>query len=70
MDALGEKPVKVVDDFNFYYAPYHDDTEPMFVVNDKLKRWYDNVTDEMGNQYRDKSYHNLLNSIYSVNFVI
>ena len=49
MDALGEKPVKVVDDFKFYYAPYRDDTEPMLVVNDKLKRWYDNATDEMGN---------------------
>ena len=49
MDALGEKPVKVVDDFKFYYAPYRDDTEPMLVVNDKLKRWYDSATDEMGN---------------------
>ena len=49
MDALGEKPVKVMDDFKFYYAPYRDDTEPMLVVNDKLKRWYDNATDEMGN---------------------
>ena len=49
MDALGEKPVKVLDDFKFYYAPYRDDTEPMLVVNDKLKRWYDNATDEMGN---------------------
>ena len=49
MDALGEKPVKVMDDFKFYYAPYRDDREPMLVVNDKLKRWYDNATDEMGN---------------------
>lgn len=49
MDALGEKPVKVLDDFKFYYAPYRDDTEPMLVVNDKLKRWYDYATDEMGN---------------------
>ena len=49
MDALGEKPVKELDDFKFYYAPYRDDTEPMLVVNDKLKRWYDNATDEMGN---------------------
>ena len=49
MDALGEKPVKGVNDFKFYYAPYRDDTEPMLVVNDKLKRWYDNATDEMGN---------------------
>ena len=49
MDALGEKPVKVVDDFKFYYAPYRDDTGPMLVVNDKLKRWYDSATDEMGN---------------------
>ena len=49
MDALGETPVKELDDFKFYYAPYRDDTEPMLVVNDKLKRWYDNATDEMGN---------------------
>lgn len=49
MDALGEKPVKEVNDFKFYYAPYRDDTEPMLVVNDKMKRWYDNATDEMGN---------------------
>ena len=49
MDALGEKPVKELDDFKFYYAPYRDDTEPMLVVNDKLKHWYDNATDEMGN---------------------
>lgn len=49
MDALGEKPVKELDDFKFYYAPYRDDTEPMLVVNDKLNRWYDNATDEMGN---------------------
>ena len=49
MDALGEKPVKELDDFKFYYAPYRDDTEPMLVVNDKLKRWYDSATDEMGN---------------------
>lgn len=49
LDALGEKPVREVDDFKFYYAPYRDDTEPMLVVNDKLKRWYDNATDEMGN---------------------
>ena len=38
-----------MDDFKFYYAPYRDDTEPMLVVNDKLKRWYDSATDEMGN---------------------
>lgn len=49
LDALGEKPVKEVNDFKFYYAPYRDDTEPMLVVNDKIKRWYDNATDEMGN---------------------
>lgn len=49
LDALGEKPVKEVNDFKFYYAPYRDDTEPMLVVNDKIIRWYDNATDEMGN---------------------
>ena len=49
LDALGEKPVREMNDFKFYYAPYRDDTEPMLVVNDKLKRWYDNATDEMGN---------------------
>ena len=56
LDALGEKPVKVLDDFKVYYAPYRDDTEPMLVVNDKLKRWYDNATDEMGN-LRDLAKH-------------
>ncbi len=49
LDALGEKTVKELDDFKIYYAPYREDTEPMLVVNDKLKRWYDNATDEMGN---------------------
>lgn len=49
LDALCEKPVREMNDFKFYYAPYRDDTEPMLVVNDKLKRWYDNATDEMGN---------------------
>lgn len=47
--ALGEKPVKEFDDFKLYYAPYRDDPEPMLCVNDKMKRWYDEGTDQMGN---------------------
>ena len=49
LEALGEKPVKEFDDFKFYYAPYRDDTEPMLVVNDCMKSWYDHATDEIGN---------------------
>lgn len=49
LDALGEKPVKEFDDFKLYYAPYRDDPEPMLCVNDKMKRWYDEGTDQMGN---------------------
>lgn len=49
LDALGEKPVKEFDDFKLYYAPYRDDPEPMLCVNDSMKRWYDEATDQMGN---------------------
>ena len=31
-----------------YYAPYRDDTEPMFVVDTKSNTWYDHATDESG----------------------
>lgn len=49
LDAIGEKPVKEFADFKLYYTPYRDDPEPMLCVNDKLKRWYDEGTDQMGN---------------------
>lgn len=48
MDALGEKPVKGFQDMKLYYAPYRDDTEPMFVIDEKTNRWYDHATDESG----------------------
>lgn len=48
LDALGEKPVKVFNDMKLYYAPYRDDTEPMFVVDTKSNIWYDHATDESG----------------------
>lgn len=49
LDALGEKPVKTVDDMKLYYAPHRDDTEPMLVVDTKANTWYDHATDESGN---------------------
>lgn len=49
LDALGEKPVNGFQDMKLYYAPYRDDTEPMFVINEKTNRWYDHATDESGN---------------------
>lgn len=49
MDALGEKPVKGFQDMKLYYAPYRDDTEPIFVIDEKTNRWYDHATDESGN---------------------
>jgi len=48
LDALGEKPVKSFNDMKLYYAPYRDDTEPMFVIDEKTNRWYDHATDESG----------------------
>lgn len=48
LDALGEKPVKAFQDMKLYYAPYRDDTEPMFVIDEKTNRWYDHATDESG----------------------
>ena len=48
LDALGEKPVKTFDNMKLYYAPYRDDTEPMFVVDTKSNTWYDHATDESG----------------------
>lgn len=48
MDALGEKPVKGFQDMKLYYTPYRDDTEPMFVINERTNRWYDHATDESG----------------------
>lgn len=48
LDALGEKPVKALDDMKLYYAPYRDDTEPMFVVDTNSNTWYDHATDESG----------------------
>lgn len=49
LDALGEKPVKAFQDMKLYYAPYRDDTEPMFVIDEKTNRWYYHATDESGN---------------------
>ena len=49
LDALGEKPEKEFDDFKLDYAPYRDDPEPMLCVNDSMKRWYDEATDQVGN---------------------
>lgn len=48
LDALGEKPVKAFQDMKLYYAPHRDDTEPMFVIDEKTNRWYDHATDESG----------------------
>lgn len=48
LDALDEKPVKAFQDMKLYYAPYRDDTEPMFVIDEKTNRWYDHATDESG----------------------
>lgn len=53
MDALGEKPVKNIDDndIRLYYAPYRDDVEPMLVVDNRTGKWYDHATDETGDIY-------------------
>lgn len=48
LDALGEKPVKAFQNMKLYYALYRDDTEPMFVIDEKTNRWYDHATDESG----------------------
>lgn len=48
MAALGEKPVKSIDDLLLYYAPHSDDPEPMLVVDTQTNRWYDHGTDESG----------------------
>ena len=48
MAALGEKPVKKMEDLILYYAPQHDDSEPMLVVDTNTNRWYDHATDESG----------------------
>ena len=49
LEALGEKPVMEYEYLNLYYAPYRGVSEPMFVVDTKTNRWYDNSTDETGN---------------------
>ena len=48
LDALGEKQVKAFQNMKLYYALYRDDTEPMFVIDEKTNRWYDHATDESG----------------------
>ena len=48
MAALGEKPVKKMEDLILYYAPQRYDPEPMLIVNTKTNRWYDYATDEGG----------------------
>ena len=48
MAALGEKPVKSLDDMKLYYALQRDDPEPMLVVDTKTNRWYDHATDQSG----------------------
>lgn len=49
MAALGEKPVRTLDDLTLYYAPYSDATEPTFVVDTYNNLWHDQATDESGN---------------------
>lgn len=46
--ALGEKPVKKMEDLILYYAPQRNDPEPMLAVNTNTNRWYDHATDESG----------------------
>ncbi len=48
MAALGERPVRTYDELQLYYAPYRDDTEPVFVVDTQTNRWYDHGTDGSG----------------------
>lgn len=48
MAALGEKPVRKMEDLILYYAPQRDDPEPMLVVDTNTNRWYDHATDESG----------------------
>lgn len=48
MAALGEKPVRKMEDLVLYYSPQRDDPEPMLVVNTNTNRWYDHATDESG----------------------
>ena len=48
LDALGEKPVKAFQNMKLYYALYRDDTEPMFVIDEKTNRWYDHATERGG----------------------
>ena len=48
MAALGERPVKAYDELRLYYAPYRNDSEPVFVVDTQTNRWYDHGTDESG----------------------
>ncbi len=48
MAALGEKPIRKMEDVILYYAPQRDDPEPMLVVDTNTNRWYDHATDESG----------------------
>ncbi len=48
MAALGEKPIRNMEDLILYYAPQRDDPEPMLVVDTNTNRWYDHATDESG----------------------
>lgn len=48
MAALGEKPVRKMEDLILYYAPQRDDPEAMLVVDTNTNRWYDHATDESG----------------------
>lgn len=48
MAALGEKPIRKMEDVILYYAPQRDDPEPMLVVDTDTNRWYDHATDESG----------------------
>ena len=48
MAALGEKPIRKMEDTILYYAPQRDDPEPMLVVDTNTNRWYDHATDDSG----------------------
>ena len=48
MAALGEKPIRKMEDLILYYAPQRYDPEPMLAVNTNTNRWYDHATDKSG----------------------
>ena len=48
MAALGEKPVRTLDDLALFYSPYSDATEPTLIIDTDRNLWRDDATDESG----------------------